>query len=206
MTFNIILIQGFKNRPICPIQVFPIHTFLSLIFLGTKCLFETLGKFQMYCVLDKLIHNNDRISRFVRNCIKCFMACLTGYRQAVKTTMYFCTGESPLQIRKELKDACKKARIKYGRFVKGGFIFHDLRHTFNTNMRKAGIAESVIMKITGHSTREMFDRYNTVDEDDTRKAVKKLEGFLQVLTKSLTRSTETAKIENKESLKTPNNR
>ena len=111
-----------------------------------------------------------------------------------------------MQIRKGLKDACKKAGIKYGRFVKGGFIFHDLRHTFNTNMRKAGIAESVIMKITGHSTREMFDRYNTVDEDDTRKAVKKLEGFLQVLTKSLTRSTETAKIENKESLKTPNNR
>ena len=114
-------------------------------------------------------------------------------------------GKPVADIRKGLKDACKKAGIKYGRFVKGGFIFHDLRHTFNTNMRKAGIAESVIMKITGHSTREMFDRYNTVDEDDTRKAVKKLEGFLQVLTKSLTRSTETAKIENKESLKTPNN-
>jgi integrase len=81
------------------------------------------------------------------------------------------------EIRRGIKKACEDAGIKYGRFVKGGFIFHDLRHTFNTNMRKAGVAESVIMEITGHSTREMFDRYNTVDEDDARKAVDQLEVF-----------------------------
>jgi hypothetical protein len=44
------------------------------------------------------------------------------------------------------------------------------------------------MEITGHSTREMFDRYNTVDMDDSRKAVDQLECFLenvdQVLTKA----------------------
>jgi integrase len=82
-------------------------------------------------------------------------------------------------IRTGLKKACKKAGIKYGRFVKGGFIFHDLRHTFNTNMRKAGVQESVIMDVTGHSTREMFDRYNTIDEDDTRKAVDQMMTFLK---------------------------
>jgi len=70
-------------------------------------------------------------------------------------------------------------------------------------MRKAGVAESVIMKITGHSTREMFDRYNTVDEDDTRKAVQQLEGFLQVLTKSLTKPSKTTSKLIQESLKTP---
>jgi integrase len=82
-------------------------------------------------------------------------------------------------IRTGLKKACKKAGIKYGRFVKGGFIFHDLRHTFNTNMRKSGVQESVIMEVTGHSTREMFDRYNTIDEDDTRKAVDQMTTFLK---------------------------
>jgi len=87
-------------------------------------------------------------------------------------------GKPVSDIRKGIKDACKKAGIKYGRSVKGGFVFHDLRHTFNTNMRKAGVAESVIMKITGHSTREMFDRYNTVDESDTRQAIDQFEGFL----------------------------
>jgi len=80
-------------------------------------------------------------------------------------------------IRDGLKKACKDAGIEYGRFKKGGFIFHDLRHTFNTNMRKAGVPESVIMEITGHATRAMFDRYNTVDQDDTRKAIKNLEVF-----------------------------
>ena len=45
-------------------------------------------------------------------------------------------------------------------------------------MRKAGVPESVIMKITGHSTREMFDRYNTIDQEDTREAVGRLETFL----------------------------
>ena len=69
---------------------------------------------------------------------------------------------------------CKKAGVVYGRFEKGGFIFHDLRHTFNTNMRKAGVAESIIMAITGYSTREMFDRYNRVDLDDTKQAVDRL--------------------------------
>ncbi len=81
-------------------------------------------------------------------------------------------------IRSGLEDACEKAGIPYGRFVKGGFIFHDLRHTFNTHMRKAGVAESVIMEITGHSTREMFDRYNTVDADDKAEAIRKFQGFV----------------------------
>jgi hypothetical protein len=46
-------------------------------------------------------------------------------------------------------------------------------------MRKSGVPESVIMKITGHSTREMFLRYDTVDSSDTRKAVDQMEGFLK---------------------------
>jgi integrase len=81
-------------------------------------------------------------------------------------------------IRVSLRKACKAAGVAYGRFAKGGFVFHDLRHTFNTNMRKAGVAESVIMAITGHSTRAMFDRYNTVDLDDAHQAVDRLMVFL----------------------------
>jgi integrase len=88
-------------------------------------------------------------------------------------------GQPIRDIRTGLRLACKKAKIKYGRFVKNGFIFHDLRHTFNTNMRKAGVAESVIMRVTGHSTREMFDRYNTIDESDTRQAVAQMVDFVQ---------------------------
>jgi integrase len=87
-------------------------------------------------------------------------------------------GKPVKNIAKALKKACEKAKIKYGRFVKDGFVFYDLRHTFNTYMRKAGVQESVIMSITGHSTREMFDRYNAVDEDDKQEAMEQLGYFL----------------------------
>jgi len=87
-------------------------------------------------------------------------------------------GKPITDLRSGLREACKDAGITYGRFEKSGFIFHDLRHTFNTNMRKAGVPESVIMRITGHSTRAMFDRYNTIDEGDLRKAIEQMKVVL----------------------------
>lgn len=80
-------------------------------------------------------------------------------------------------FKRSLKKACEKAGIIYGRKVSGGFTFHDLRHSFNTHMRKAGVPESVIMQITGHNTREMFDRYNTVDADDAKEAMATLSDY-----------------------------
>ncbi len=94
-----------------------------------------------------------------------------------------------VNIRKRLKKACKDANIPYGRSTKEGFVFHDLRHTFNTNMRKAGVAESVIMKITGHSTRQMFDRYNTVDQDDLNNAVDRMTYFLRCVDQNVDQTT-----------------
>lgn len=70
------------------------------------------------------------------------------------------------EIRSGIKTACEKVGIVYGSKNENGFVFHDLIHTFVTNMRKAGVSETVIMKITGHSTREMFDRYNKIDRED----------------------------------------
>ena len=80
-------------------------------------------------------------------------------------------------MRDALGEACRKAGIVYGRFEREGFIFHDLRHTFTTNMRRAGVPEREIMAITGHSSRSTFDRYNTVDQTDLRRAIERLEMF-----------------------------
>jgi len=87
-------------------------------------------------------------------------------------------GKPVRDIRASLKKTCEDAGILYGRFVEGGFVFHDLRHTFNTNMRKAGVQESVIMSIMGHELPGMFNRYNTVDEEDIQKAMEQLEGYI----------------------------
>ena len=43
------------------------------------------------------------------------------------------------------------------------FRFHDLRHTYVSNARKAGVDRTVIMKLTGHKTLAMYTRYNSVD-------------------------------------------
>jgi integrase len=88
-------------------------------------------------------------------------------------------GKPIKDFRTVLRRACRDAGIPYGRGTKDGFVFHDTRHCFNTNMRRSGVPESVIMKITGHSTREMFLRYDTVDSLDIRKAVDQMEGFLK---------------------------
>ena len=81
-------------------------------------------------------------------------------------------------IQASLKKACEKAGIPYGRKTKNGITFHDLRHTFNTNMRKAGNHDTVTMDITGHSTREMFDRYNTVDEKEKLDAIDGMDAMI----------------------------
>lgn len=103
--------------------------------------------------------------------------------------LFLYKGHPLSDIRNALKRTCRDAKILYGRSIKDGFVFHDLRHTFNTNMRKAGVSESVIMAITGHSTREMFDRYNTVDEDDTKQAVMQMENFLQNVDQNVDQAT-----------------
>ncbi len=82
-------------------------------------------------------------------------------------------GNPVRSIREAFELACKRAEIK-------DFVFHDLRHTFNTYMRKAGVDRTVIMNITGHKTGEMFLRYNTVDEDDARAAMNQFENFLEM--------------------------
>ena len=101
------------------------------------------------------------------------------HRSSKDNHLFQYAGKPVRDIRDGLKRACKDAEISYGRNVKDGFTFHDLRHTFNTYMRQAGVPESVIMEITGHSTREMFDRYNTIDEEDTRKAVDQLQDYFE---------------------------
>jgi integrase len=51
-----------------------------------------------------------------------------------------------------------------------GRLFHDLRRTIARNLIQSGVSEGHAMKITGHATRSVFERYAISTEADERKA------------------------------------
>src|SRR5262250_1860035 len=86
----------------------------------------------------------------------------------------FCT----TNLRKAWQDACvaagfgeweKTPTLKKG-CVYRGVLIHDLRRSAIRNLIRAGVSESVAMKISGHKTREIFQRYNITSTNDLHSA------------------------------------
>lgn len=74
-------------------------------------------------------------------------------------------------FRKAWLAACKAAGCP-------GRVPHDCRRTAVRNLTRAGVTDTIAMKMTGHKTRAVFDRYDITSEADLDDAAAKLQGLM----------------------------
>lgn len=80
-------------------------------------------------------------------------------------------GEATGDFRGAWKKACKEAGLS-------SKLSHDFRRTPLRNLVRSGVLETIAMMITGHKSRSVFDRYNTVSSRDLKMAAERQSEYL----------------------------
>ena len=92
--------------------------------------------------------------------------CAAGVPPSVR---YGCVGD----FKRLWATACTKAGFPVGR-KRGGYVFHNTRHTAVTNLVNAGVPAHEAMAGSGHRTRSVFDRYSLTLKAQTRAALERV--------------------------------
>jgi integrase len=74
------------------------------------------------------------------------------------------------------RKAFKAAAKEVGR---EGLLPHDMRRSAIRNFRRAGLSESDGMKLSGHRTRSVYDRYNIIDDRDLTESMSRVQEHLK---------------------------
>ena len=91
--------------------------------------------------------------------------------------VFTCAGRKIGSVRCAVEIPCREVGISNA-------VFHDLRHTFVTNTRRASVDYFRIMAVTGHKTMSVFKPYTTVDRGDLRQAIGHLNTYMDTSTQS----------------------
>lgn len=110
-------------------------------------------------------------------------------RIACKTEYLFSNDGSPIESQyRKLKNVCESLNIKYGSFKEGGFVMHDLRRNFGTEVVKHTDIKTA-SEMLGHADLTHTKIYLATDKERMIEAVRKMDGvgiedeLRQVLTK-----------------------
>jgi len=104
-------------------------------------------------------------------------------RHGIITPLLFCRrhGQAIKSLHKRWTAACIAAGCP-------GLMLHDFRRSAVRNLNRAGVPETIAMKITGHKTRSVFDRYDITSEEDLAEASRKLQALTGTITGTIGRS------------------
>jgi integrase len=120
--------------------------------------------------LDQGETKNDdgRLAKMPSEVLQLVAACVAGKKSQEYVLQRDGIEGRVSDFRNPWQNACDRAGCP-------DLLYHDLRRTGARNMRRLGIGETVIMKVGGWKTAEIFRRYDIVDQTDLEDVARRLD-------------------------------